>query len=176
MHNCTRFRVHRRAVVFKMCAISRAYFMHFLDLEIRRSQRRGHSLGLILIDLDRFKLINDNLGHLAGDQLLLEVASVIKGGIREVDLAARYGGEEFAVIMPYAGDDGIGKAAWRLHGLISKYPYTINRGGGQSITASVGVALFPTHARTPQELIKKADEMLYKAKNNGRNQVCICQD
>jgi two-component system cell cycle response regulator len=155
---------------------NRAYFMHFLELEIKRSQRRGHSLGLMIIDLDRFKLINDNLGHLAGDQLLFEVASVIKTGIREVDLAARYGGEEFVIIMPYIDSDGITKVAWRLHKLISDFSYSIDSDPHiQSITASIGVALFPTHARTSKELIQKADEMLYQAKNTGRNKVCICQ-
>ncbi len=152
---------------------NRAYFMHFLELEIKRSQRRGHSLGLMMIDLDHFKSINDSLGHFAGDQLLIEIANVIKGGIREVDLAARYGGEEFAVIMPYAGSEGINKAAWRLHELISKFPYSIKNTFKQKVTASIGVALFPTHAESPQELIEKADKMLYKAKESGRNKVCF---
>ncbi len=152
---------------------NRAYFMHFLELEIKRSQRCGYSLGLMMIDLDHFKSINDSLGHFAGDQLLIEVANVIKGGIREVDLAARYGGEEFAVIMPYASSEGINTAARRLHGLISKFPYSIKNKFKQKVTASIGVALFPSHANTPQELIEKADKMLYKAKESGRNKVCF---
>lgn len=155
---------------------NRAYFMHFLELEIKRSQRRSHNLGLMMIDLDYFKSINDSLGHLAGDQLLIEVATVIKDGIREVDLAARYGGEEFAVIMPYVDEEGIAKAAWRLHQLISQFPYSIkNPSNHSNITASIGVALFPKHAGNPKALVAKADEMLYKAKESGRNKVCICQ-
>lgn len=154
---------------------NRAYFRHFLELEMNRSRSRGHSLGVMLIHLDWFDEINQTFGLKVGEQLLVEVANVIKGGIREVDLAARYGGEQFAVIMPYAGNEGITEAARRVHGLISQAPYSLQGSFKQGVTVSIGVALFPMHANTVQQLVEKADEMVRKAQKGGHDRVFFCQ-
>jgi len=150
------------------------YFKQFLSLEIKRSSRQRYPVTLILIDVDNFKHYNDTLGHAAGDAFLKEISQIILARIREVDLAARYGGDEFAVVLPYAGKEDARHVAQRIHAAITSHNFLadpsrrLNR-----LTVSLGVAVFPNDAQTAEELIDAADQMLYKAKRNGKNQVYI---
>ena len=151
-----------------------AYLKRFLDLEIKRSQRQGHSTSLLMIDLDNFKQINDSLGHMAGDAILREVARRVKDSIREIDVAARYGGEEFAVVLPYGDSQALRKVGERIRGLIEDRPFLIpGREDDQQVTVSVGGAVYPTDAATVDALIDTADRMLYQAKRDGKNRVVI---
>ena len=151
-----------------------AYLKRFLDLEIKRSQRQGHSTSLLMIDLDNFKQINDRLGHMAGDAILREVARRVKDSIREIDVAARYGGEEFAVVLPYGDSQALRKVGERIRGLIENRPFLIpGREDDQQVTVSVGGAVYPTDAATVDALIDTADRMLYQAKREGKNRVVI---
>jgi len=151
-----------------------AYFNHFLDLEVKRSERHKHSLALIMMDIDDFKKYNDTLGHLSGDRILKEFGQLIKKTAREIDLSARYGGEEFAIILPYADRNHAVQFAERINQVISTYPFQsegIMLSG--KITVSIGIAIFPSDALNSKELIRKADEMLYKAKKEGKNKICF---
>ncbi|MGD8243126.1 MAG: response regulator [Desulfobacterales bacterium] len=151
-----------------------AYLKRFLDLEIKRSQRQGHSTSLLMIDLDNFKQINDNLGHMAGDAILREVARRVKASIREIDVAARYGGEEFAVVLPYGDSKALRKVGERIRRLIEDQPFLVpGREDDQRVTVSVGGAVYPTDAATVEALIDTADRMLYQAKREGKNRVVI---
>lgn len=150
------------------------FFQQFLDYELRRALHQGFPVGLIMIDVDNFKLYNDKLGHSAGDAILRELGQIVRNTVREVDLAARYGGEEFSVVLPYTDKEGARKVAERIHRAITSHDFfhdeSIELGNP---TVSMGVSMFPEEASTKKELIEKADKMLYKAKRQGKNQFCM---
>jgi two-component system cell cycle response regulator len=153
-----------------------AYFLHFLETEIKRSNRHRHSVALIMMDIDDFKLHNDTLGHLAGDEILKEFGRIITQNIREIDLGFRYGGEEFAVVLPYSDLNGTLNTAERLRQTISDHPFRLQKDAqSRRVTVSVGIAAFPSHAGTLEEFVRKADEALYEAKRGGKNHVCVCK-
>ncbi len=150
------------------------YFQQFLGYELQRSLEQGFPVSLIMIDVDDFKRYNDILGHSAGDVILREMGQVIRNIIREVDFAARYGGEEFAVVLPYAGRREAKIVADRIHGALTSHDFFHDRSiklGNP--TVSLGVAVFLEEAATKEDLLKKADKLLYQAKKNGKNQVCL---
>jgi diguanylate cyclase (GGDEF)-like protein/PAS domain S-box-containing protein len=153
---------------------NRRRFDDFLDQEWRRAMRSRTPLSLILMDIDLFKGFNDNYGHLAGDDCLRQLANCLAGIIRRsIDLAARYGGEEFACILPDTDFDG---AMWVANRIMQKIndiniPYEFSPIANH-VTISIGVAtLMPVPGQSLSELIQKADELLYMAKHEGRNQI-----
>ncbi|OGD18806.1 MAG: hypothetical protein A2W03_15020 [Candidatus Aminicenantes bacterium RBG_16_63_16] len=149
-------------------------FNMFLSHELKRAARQKYPVSLFLVDIDDFKLCNDTLGHTVGDVYLRELAQLISANIREVDLAARYGGEEFALIIPYAGEDVALTIANRLLKTISSHSFAASpEERFNHLTVSMGVSIFPAHAWRIEDLIEQADKMLYRAKQNGKNQVCI---
>jgi two-component system cell cycle response regulator len=151
-----------------------AYFKRALDLEFKRALRQQYNLALMMIDIDNFKKFNDTLGHLAGDMLLREFGHLIKKNIREIDIAARYGGEEFIIILPYVDIEDTLIIARRIQTALASFtlPIEIPEAFGK-VTVSIGLALCPLNANSPEQLIKKADEMLYKAKRTGKNKICF---
>lgn len=152
---------------------NRAYFINSLELEIKRARRQKYTIALTMMDIDDFKLYNDKLGHLEGDMLLREIAQVLRLSVREVDMAVRYGGEEFAVIMPYTDRDDALTAAERVLDMIRKHPYSNNMlPQVKPVSMSAGIAVFPDDAESVNELICRADEMLYRAKRSGKDRVC----
>jgi diguanylate cyclase (GGDEF)-like protein len=152
---------------------NRRHFDERLSEEMRRSQRSSASLGLILIDLDRFKLVNDQHGHDAGDAVLRAVAQAISGALRSIDVVCRYGGEEFAVILPFCDLSEAAAVAERARKAVSLLPGVPQAGVPGPITLSAGVASFPVPFSTPSGLLKAADSALYEAKRKGRNRVEI---
>lgn len=153
---------------------NRTYFMRFLEQELLRSKRQGYAIGLLMIDLDDFKQVNDTLGHLAGDHILQELARLLRSSVREIDLAARYGGEEFVVVFPYADSEGLRKAALRILSAVRAHPFFQDPPPGRGpMTASMGLAFYPQHAATAAELIEAADTMLYEAKQSGKNRLRV---
>jgi two-component system, cell cycle response regulator len=152
---------------------NQAYFKHYLNFEIKRCNRQNQTLALLLIDIDDFKLVNDTFGHLAGDQLLEDLAEIIKKNIREIDLAVRYGGEAFAIVLPYVDKPHTQGVAERIRAVISaqKFRDTSNE-TDKAVTVSMGIAIYPEHAKTVRDLINNADKALYCAKKEGKNRVC----
>jgi diguanylate cyclase (GGDEF)-like protein len=142
-------------------------FQERLEREIRFSDRTNTPVSLILLDLDHLKRINDTHGHRSGDAALRHVAGTMGRTVRDVDICARYGGEEFVVILPQcSGDDAI-EVAERLREAIASTPVPII---GQ-VTASIGVASYPSAAKNKEELVEMADRAMYLAKASGRNRV-----
>jgi two-component system, cell cycle response regulator len=151
---------------------NKRYFIEFLDREIARSARYQRSLSLIMIDIDRFKVVNDDLGHLGGDFTLREISARIKGSIRKEELFARYGGEEFAVVLPETPAEGAAILAERLIAVIGQTPFQFED-KPYNVTVSAGIATTMGEQNiTPMDLIRRADDKLYQAKREGRNRVC----
>lgn len=147
------------------------YFHERLTLEIERSLRSSLPLSLIMIDVDHFKEHNDRFGHLAGDQALKKVAELIKKGRRKNDAISRYGGEEFTVILPDTSIDDAKIVAEQMRARVQRE----TKVDQQYISISLGVAVCPKHAKKTDELIRCADEALYRAKDKGRNRVEIAK-
>lgn len=150
---------------------NRRSILDLLDAELSRIRRNDSMVGLIMLDLDHFKDINDTYGHLAGDEVLRESAKRLRGAIRQYDSIGRYGGEEFLIVMPGCGGPDIENQAERLRTTLCATPISI---GDRSIivTASFGTTYATPSCRAPQtSLIRSADEALYLAKRRGRNRV-----
>jgi diguanylate cyclase (GGDEF)-like protein len=148
-------------------------FQESLEKEIYRARRYKLQLSVILADIDHFKAVNDNYGHLAGDYSLKRIAECLKDSLRESDSAARYGGEEFAFILPETGSDGAFIVAERLRNDIDSMKIDYE-GESISITISLGIASFDfVNDISKTDLIKKADYALYQAKRAGRNTCCL---
>ena len=150
---------------------NRRHFMTSFEQEVARSHRFGNSLALVMIDLDRFKLVNDTYGHGAGDQVLVGVAEKLHSGGRATDVVARIGGEEFAVLLVETPREAAGFVTERLRRSIAALRFEGQDGEPFGITASLGVALMGEDGATTGELLHSADDALYRAKELGRNRV-----
>jgi diguanylate cyclase (GGDEF)-like protein len=140
-----------------------------LSLETARARRSGGQLGVFVIDIDRFKTINDRYGHPCGDRALIEIASRLRTASRPGDVLARYGGEEFALLVPGATHHELLAVAERVRLQVASRPVSICDQVRVPVTVSVGAASFPANGSTPDELIAVADRALYRAKTGGRN-------
>lgn len=149
---------------------NRRYFEQSLAKEFDRTNRYGSLLSLIIMDLDHFKKVNDNFGHLMGDQVLKQTASIVNDALRATDTLSRYGGEEFALVLPETNLAGALVLAERLRIKISSTPITYD-GKTINITASLGVAERSPEITSCEQLIHCADTALYHSKQNRRNQV-----
>jgi diguanylate cyclase (GGDEF)-like protein len=143
------------------------YLHERLGEEILRAQRSGTPLALLMIDLDDFKLVNDTLGHIFGDEVLRWSAEQIRGALRGSDVAARYGGDEFAVILPDTPAPGAREVGERIVAALHDHPYQAEGRGPVPVGASIGVASFPADGRSAQALIAGADAALYRVKGFG---------
>jgi diguanylate cyclase (GGDEF)-like protein len=142
-------------------------FQDRLDREAKLADRNNEQVSLILLDLDHLKRINDTYGHRSGDGALCHVATIMKSTVRDVDICARYGGEEFVVILPQCGRENAIDVAERLREAIASNP--VPKVG--QVTASIGVATYPSGAKNKEELVEMADRAMYLAKAAGRNRV-----
>ncbi len=148
------------------------YFRIRLRDEVFRARRTGRPMSLAILDVDNFKHYNDTLGHPAGDQVLKQIAKILKKAVRDTDVVARYGGEEFCVILPEVDVVGSRSFAERLRKSVEEYSFFMEETQpGGKITISVGVATYPVDATIIKELLVRADVALYRAKKKGRN--CI---
>jgi len=149
------------------------YLQQRLKSEFERAGRYVHPLSLIMIDVDDFKSYNDTYGHVQGDSVLAEVARIIKGGCRELDVVARYGGEEFAIILLETDSSGAFVVAEKVREAVAEHRFL-----GQDdrkdarLSVSLGIASYPVHAADLESLVKEADNALYRAKTGGRNRIC----
>lgn len=165
-------RIHELTITDDCTSLYNARHLNFmLDTEIYRSHRYAFEFSLIFIDLDHFKNVNDTYGHLMGSKLLSEIGAAIKGKCRLIDLAFRYGGDEFVVLLPQTSKENAISVGRRLHKLIREWVWLKEPGLNVHITASVGVASYPSDSRTKAELLHLADEAMYMVKNSTRDSV-----
>ena len=150
---------------------NRRHWQDSLVQEYAKSRRHSKNLSLIMLDLDHFKLLNDNYGHQCGDMVLIEISALISSLLRVEDIFGRYGGEEFAIILPETNLTGAMELAQRICHSIAKAPLQYN-GQVIKVTVSLGVAPLSKQTSSYEELITHADLALYQAKAQGRNQVC----
>jgi diguanylate cyclase (GGDEF)-like protein len=141
-----------------------------LRLEVERASRFGRALGVLMLDLDHFKTVNDRYGHRAGDAVLVEVARRVRGLVREVDRTFRQGGEEFVILLPETDVAGCVTVARRIRDAMRARPFSIRCVGVVvPVTVSIGIAVFPRHGLTEVEVLHAADLALYAAKTAGRD-------
>ncbi len=147
------------------------YLNRSLDLEISRATRHHTSLSLIFMDVDHFKLINDSYGHLVGSKLLVEMGQLLLKCLRTVDIVARYGGDEFVMVLPQTAPRNASQIAERIRRTIEHNVFLKREGYSFKMTASFGVASYPESAKSKEELLKLADDAMYRVKNQTRNGV-----
>lgn len=150
---------------------TRRHFKECLEEEVKRSKRYGKVFSIVMLDIDDFKMINDKYGHIQGDKVLIDISKSIRNALREVDLICRYGGEEFIIVMPETGRDGAIKAAERIRRIAKNKRFLIS-GKSARLTLSLGVASYPFDGVSGEDLIRKADQSLYKAKAGGKDRTC----
>jgi diguanylate cyclase (GGDEF)-like protein len=148
-------------------------FWELSAYEVGRAQRHGYRFGLLLIDVDNFKLVNDNYGHAVGDTYLQRFARQVQGALRDGDIFARYGGDEFVAILPEASQEAVVTAAERVRKAIEDLEVITPDGARLRVTASIGIAIYPDHAENPKDLLLFADNMMYRAKAAGKDQVAV---
>jgi diguanylate cyclase (GGDEF)-like protein len=168
-------RMHHLAHYDALTGLSnRTLFADRLRQAISTAKRDNGHAALMFIDLDKFKPVNDELGHDIGDLLLKEVAHRLHNCVRESDTVSRIGGDEFVVLLPNvdAAEDAMHVAEKILYSL--NLPFEL-AGNHINISASLGVAIYPEHGSDEKALTKNADSAMYNAKNNGRNNVCLYQ-
>jgi diguanylate cyclase (GGDEF)-like protein len=165
-------RIHELTITDDCTNLYNARHLNFiLDTEIYRSQRYGYQFSLIFIDLDHFKNVNDTHGHLMGSKLLGEIGLMIKSHCRLIDFAFRYGGDEFVLLLPQTSKENAFIVARRLHRIIRESTWLRDPQVNARITASVGVASYPTDSNNKAGLLHLADEAMYLVKNTTRDSV-----
>jgi len=152
---------------------TRRYFSEQLARHVATARRGGTRLGLMMLDVDHFKAVNDTYGHDGGDAVLREIARRLTEAVRPSDVVARYGGEEFAVLLPGLELTDVERLAERIIGVVSAVPVEVGGGSRARVTLSVGAVAFPDNAPTGSDLVTAADRALYAAKDAGRNRVVV---
>ncbi len=151
------------------------FFRQRLEEEVARSKRYGCALGLLILDIDHFKGFNDRYGHLVGDEILKNVARILKANTRDVDVVARYGGEEFAILLNEIDLKEAIVYAERIREAVEDFMLALPDGSRAGVTVSLGVAVCQSGNIEEKEFIRRADQALYRAKEMGRNRVCVWQ-
>lgn len=146
-----------------------------LDAEVYRSKRFSYEFALVFLDLDYFKQVNDNFGHLAGSRVLAEAGGLIRKQLRLIDYAFRYGGDEFVVLLPQSGKDAAISVARRLRESIREHSFCAEMGLNIRVHASFGVASYPDDATTARDMVRRADEMMYLVKKTTRDNIAAAQ-
>ncbi|HEX2912631.1 MAG TPA: diguanylate cyclase [Chloroflexia bacterium] len=148
------------------------YFDRELATQLHKASRSDYRLGLMMVDMDNLKAINDRYGHLAGDAALRHIATLISRTVRATDVVARYGGDEFGIILPGCTQFGLEVVAEKTRRAIRSTPLLLENGEEAHLSVSIGAVIYPEDARSPRELIQQADTALYIAKST-RDRVCI---
>jgi diguanylate cyclase (GGDEF)-like protein len=169
LHNALSFqKAQEQAITDGLTGVkTHRFFMEALSSEWKRSSRAGRSFALVLMDLDRFKFVNDFYGHLEGDLVLQRVGQILEANCRRSDVVARYGGDEFVILMPETAMEQARQLSSKLRGWVAADPLLREK----NISASFGIASYPLHGSSPQELIQVADASMYLSKHQGGNTV-----
>ena len=168
---------HRLARTDALTGIAnRRYVEEFLATQCARSQREGSPLAVILVDVDDFKQINDNLGHRSGDEVLSELAGLGRATCRAMDVVGRYGGDEFIFVLPLAGLEHAAGFAERFRVRVARKRLRLTGGSAARVTLSLGVSDFYGRRGDPDTILQSADEALYRAKALGKDRVCVVED
>jgi diguanylate cyclase (GGDEF)-like protein/putative nucleotidyltransferase with HDIG domain len=174
LHNALTFqKAQEQAITDGLTGVkTHRFLMETLSSEWKRSTRANRPFALVLMDLDRFKFVNDFYGHLEGDVVLQRVGHILEQNCRRSDVVARYGGDEFVILMPETTVEQARQLASKLRGWVASDPLLRDK----NITASFGIAGFPVHGSTPQELIQVADSSMYLSKHQGGNSVSSAEE
>jgi len=152
---------------------NRRYMEESMERELRRAERQGKQVGVIMADIDHFKRFNDAFGHDAGDALVKEVAKVMENHVRGSDIACRYGGEEFTIVLQDISSLVTQQRAEQLREAVRNVKIYYGDRVLDPVTLSLGVAIFPEHGDTYRTVLQAADVALYQAKQSGRDRVCL---
>ncbi len=144
-----------------------------LSEELNRSERFGYEFTLLFLDLDHFKRVNDDYGHLIGSKLLGQVGQSLRENLRLVDAAFRYGGDEFAILLPQTGKDAALLVARRLMAMFRTKEWLAGHGFSLQLRASIGIASYPADGATAQAMVHRADELMYQVKQAGRDNIAV---
>jgi diguanylate cyclase (GGDEF)-like protein len=160
--------------------LTRLYNPRYLHLVLRREAKRasrsGRPLSMLFIDMDGFKDVNTQHGHMMGSQALVEAGAIIRGSARETDVVARFGGDEFSVILPDTGREGAVAVAERIRDRIRAFRFLAEEGLSVHLTASIGVATLPDVAGSAEELLRAADKAMYRVKDTGKDGIHIAEE
>jgi len=164
--------IYRMTIVDGLTQIhNKRYLYEALEREVLRARRHERPLSLVMFDIDFFKRINDQYGHLAGDYVLRELARVVQGRIRRDEVFARYGGEEFVIVLPETPLEGAASLGQNLRARVAEHTFVFQN-ENIPVTISVGAAVLNDDDKTATDLVQRTDEKLYEAKRGGRNRVC----
>jgi len=164
-------RVRQLAYIDGLTGIfNRRYFEHRIAEEMERARRFDAGMAVIMVDIDQFKSLNDEFGHLLGDEVLRQVSSIFSQQLRKMDVVCRYGGEEFAILISQTNAEQALRVAEKLRRVVETWQFP---GVPRAVTISVGAAMFPEHGDSRDALVRAADAGLYAAKQAGRNRICL---
>jgi diguanylate cyclase (GGDEF)-like protein len=167
-------RVEELTITDELTRLYNARHLHnMLDYEIVRSIRHRLEFSLVFLDIDHFKGVNDQYGHLAGSKLLREIAGVIASMLRKLDVGTRYGGDEFVILLPQTPKKEALKVATRMRDRLASTYFLQGEGLNVKVTASFGIAAYPTDALSKSDLLRLADQAMYRVKNSTRNGVAL---
>ena len=176
--NADRFvQARERAFVDDVTGLYNArYLLSALDREVSRATRAHGQLSVLFLDLDRFKNVNDQFGHLVGSRVLMELGQLLHQQIRAIDTVGRYGGDEFTILLADADQDKALEVAERIRRSVEDARFGAERGLQLSLTLSIGVASFPGNGETSEMILDLADKAMYLGKALGRNKVCSANE
>ena len=152
-------------------AFNRRFFEDYVQEEVERARRYSNPLSLIFMDLDGLREVNSRFGHPMGSRTLQEAAARLMNAVRNIDKVFRYGGDEFCILLPETDAKGAMEVAERVRQRLASAPFLLEETGGVEITASFGIASYPAHALTKEELVRKADEAMYAVKSGQKNDI-----
>jgi diguanylate cyclase (GGDEF)-like protein len=171
-----RLKLENQSIRDALTGLFNRHFMQIaLDRELSRAARRGDTLAVFMLDVDHFKKFNDTHGHAAGDIVLKSIADVYRSSTRAEDIACRYGGEEFTIILPDITPEGALNRAETIRLAVERLRVSLGHDAFSEVTVSIGVAMYPSDGRGGDELLRRADLALYRAKRQGRNQVAMTE-
>jgi diguanylate cyclase (GGDEF)-like protein len=156
-------------------AFNRRFFEDYLAEEMERARRYNNPLSLIFLDLDGLREVNTRFGHAMGSRTLQEAAARIMNAVRSIDKVVRYGGDEFCIVLPETSWEGALEVAERIRQRLASTPFLLEETGGIEITGSFGLASYPAHALTKEDLIKRADEAMYRIKSQTKNDIQVAR-